>query len=166
MLFPHSIKTQQEENNRKEWAGCGVIMYNNNNKFIMSLKIQRLLCTQWTRLKTSIGLWWSSDGTAWAEEHDTKNHHHCIHKWPCKEGLSSLLSAQSLKAKCMSTHGIMSNLHVCEGTNYTEWYIQVLDQHMLPSRQLLFRRRVLQTFYSGASQGTALLSWPDRTTGS
>ncbi|KAL6458326.1 hypothetical protein MHYP_G00335560 [Metynnis hypsauchen] len=39
---------------------------------------------------------------------------------------------------CVSAHG-MGNLHICEGTINAERYIQVLKQHMLPSKQRLFQ---------------------------
>uniref|UniRef100_A0AAR2M5U8 Tc1-like transposase DDE domain-containing protein n=1 Tax=Pygocentrus nattereri TaxID=42514 RepID=A0AAR2M5U8_PYGNA len=41
---------------------------------------------------------------------------------------------------CVSAHG-MGNLHICEGTINAERYIQVLEQHMLPSNQCLFQGR-------------------------
>lgn len=34
---------------------------------------------------------------------------------------------------CVSVHG-MENLHICEGNNNAERYIQVLAQHMVPTR--------------------------------
>ena len=40
---------------------------------------------------------------------------------------------------CVSASGI-GNLHICEGTINAERYIQVLEQHMLPSKQCLFQR--------------------------
>uniref|UniRef100_A0AAR2J4N9 Tc1-like transposase DDE domain-containing protein n=1 Tax=Pygocentrus nattereri TaxID=42514 RepID=A0AAR2J4N9_PYGNA len=40
----------------------------------------------------------------------------------------------------VSAHG-MGNLHICEGTINAERYIQVLEQHMLPSKQRLFQGR-------------------------
>ena len=39
---------------------------------------------------------------------------------------------------CISAHG-MVNLHICEGTLNAERYIQVLEQHILPSKQRLFQ---------------------------
>ena len=41
---------------------------------------------------------------------------------------------------CVSAHG-MGNLHICEGTINAERYIQVLEQHMLPSKRRLFQGR-------------------------
>ena len=41
---------------------------------------------------------------------------------------------------CVSAHG-MGNLHICEGTINAERYIQVVEQHMLPSKQRLFHGR-------------------------
>ena len=41
---------------------------------------------------------------------------------------------------CISAQG-MGNLHICEGTINAERYIQVLEQHMLPSKQRLFHGR-------------------------
>ena len=41
---------------------------------------------------------------------------------------------------CVSASG-MGNLHICEGTINAERYIQVLEQHMLPSKQRLFHGR-------------------------
>uniref|UniRef100_A0AAR2K5U3 Tc1-like transposase DDE domain-containing protein n=1 Tax=Pygocentrus nattereri TaxID=42514 RepID=A0AAR2K5U3_PYGNA len=41
---------------------------------------------------------------------------------------------------CVSAHG-MSNMHICEGTINAKRYIQVLEQHMLPSKQRLFQGR-------------------------
>uniref|UniRef100_A0AAR2KV54 Tc1-like transposase DDE domain-containing protein n=1 Tax=Pygocentrus nattereri TaxID=42514 RepID=A0AAR2KV54_PYGNA len=41
---------------------------------------------------------------------------------------------------CVSAHD-MGNLHICEGTINAERYIQVLEQHMLPSKQRLFQGR-------------------------
>ena len=41
---------------------------------------------------------------------------------------------------CISAQG-MGNLHICEGTINAERYIQVLEQHMLPSKQHLFHGR-------------------------
>ena len=41
---------------------------------------------------------------------------------------------------CVSAHG-MGNSHICEGTINAERYIQVLEQHMLPSKQRLFQGR-------------------------
>ncbi len=58
-----------------------------------------------------------------------------------------MLSAFSSKASisdgmgCISAYG-MGSLHVLEGTINAERYIKVLEQHMLPSRQLR-RVRVL-----------------------
>ena len=56
-----------------------------------------------------------------------------------------MLSEHSLKARvydgigrCINVHG-MSDLHICEGPINAERYLQVLDQHMLPSRQRLFQ---------------------------
>ncbi len=39
---------------------------------------------------------------------------------------------------CISAYG-MDSLHVLEGTMNAERYIKVLEQHMLPSRRLLFQ---------------------------
>ncbi|KAL7868504.1 hypothetical protein SRHO_G00098880, partial [Serrasalmus rhombeus] len=39
---------------------------------------------------------------------------------------------------CVSAHGV-DNLHICEGTINAERYIQVLEQHLLPSKQRLFQ---------------------------
>ena len=41
---------------------------------------------------------------------------------------------------CVSAHG-MGNLRICEGTINAERYLQVLEQHMLPSKQRLFHGR-------------------------
>ena len=41
---------------------------------------------------------------------------------------------------CVSASG-MGNLQICEGTINAERYIQVLEQHMLPSKQCLFHGR-------------------------
>ncbi len=41
---------------------------------------------------------------------------------------------------CISAYG-MGSLHVLEGTMNAERYIKVLEQHMLPSRRLLFQGR-------------------------
>ena len=41
---------------------------------------------------------------------------------------------------CISAQG-MGNLHICEGTINAERYIQVLEQHMLPSKRCLFHGR-------------------------
>ncbi len=38
---------------------------------------------------------------------------------------------------CVSAYG-MGSLHVLEGTMNAEWYIKVLEQHMLPSRRSVF----------------------------
>ena len=38
---------------------------------------------------------------------------------------------------CITAQG-MGNLHICEGTINAERYIQVLEQHMLPSKQRIF----------------------------
>ncbi len=40
---------------------------------------------------------------------------------------------------CISAYG-MGNLHVLEGTVNAERYIKVLEQHMLPSRRLVFQQ--------------------------
>ena len=40
---------------------------------------------------------------------------------------------------CVNAHGT-GNLHICKGTINAERYIQVLEQHMLPSKQRLFQR--------------------------
>ena len=42
---------------------------------------------------------------------------------------------------CVNAHGIMGNLYICEGTRNAERYIQVSEQHLLPSKQRLFQRR-------------------------
>ena len=59
---------------------------------------------------------------------------------------SRLLSAQSSKANICDGMGVVSargmgNLHICEGDVNAERYIQVLEQHMLPSKQRLFQGR-------------------------
>ena len=41
---------------------------------------------------------------------------------------------------CISSHG-MGDLHFCEGNINAEKYIQILEQHMLPSKQRLFHGR-------------------------
>ena len=41
---------------------------------------------------------------------------------------------------CVSAHGT-GNLHICEGTIKAERYMQVLEQHILPSKQCLVQRR-------------------------
>lgn len=41
---------------------------------------------------------------------------------------------------CVSAHD-MGNLQICDGTVNAERYIQVLEQHMLPSKQRLFQGR-------------------------
>ena len=41
---------------------------------------------------------------------------------------------------CVSAHG-MGNLHICEGTINAERYIQVLEQHIVPSKRRLFQGR-------------------------
>ena len=40
---------------------------------------------------------------------------------------------------CVSAHGIMGNLHICEGTINAARYIQVLEQHRLLSKRCLFQ---------------------------
>ena len=42
---------------------------------------------------------------------------------------------------CVSAHGTTGNLHIYIGTINAERYIQVLDQHILPSKQRLFQGR-------------------------
>uniref|UniRef100_A0AAY5L4N0 Tc1-like transposase DDE domain-containing protein n=1 Tax=Esox lucius TaxID=8010 RepID=A0AAY5L4N0_ESOLU len=41
---------------------------------------------------------------------------------------------------CISTYG-MGDFHICEGTINAEEYIQVLEQHMVPSRIHIFQER-------------------------
>uniref|UniRef100_A0AAR2L1I4 Transposase Tc1-like domain-containing protein n=1 Tax=Pygocentrus nattereri TaxID=42514 RepID=A0AAR2L1I4_PYGNA len=68
------------------------------------------------------------------------NHGHCVLR--AKEGKDCPDCYQHKVQKpaslmvwgCVSAHG-MGNLHICEGTINAERYIQVLEQHMLPSKQ-------------------------------
>lgn len=66
---------------------------------------------------------------------------------------------------CICAHG-MGNLHICEGSINVEWYIQVLEQHILPSRQRLFQTTLLisarqcqTTFYTYSLSRSFLRSY-------
>ena len=61
---------------------------------------------------------------------------------------------------CVNTSGI-SNLHICEGTIKDEKYIQVLEQHMLPSKQHLFQGRpyLFQQDNAKALSARATTAW-------
>ncbi len=52
----------------------------------------------------------------------------------------------------------MGSLHVLEGTMSAERYIQVLEQHMLPSRQLLFQGRPYAFQQDNAKPHTAAIT--------
>lgn len=40
----------------------------------------------------------------------------------------------------ITAHGMMGNLHICEGIiEHAERYLQVLEQHMLPKATFFFR---------------------------
>ena len=68
-----------------------------------------------------------------------------VSSWPNrKRTIQIVISAKPPSVMvwgCVSSHGIMGNLHICEGTISAERYVQVLEQHMLPSKQRLFQRR-------------------------
>ncbi len=61
---------------------------------------------------------------------------------------------------CMSVCG-MGSLHIWKGTINAERYIQVLEQHMLPSRRRLFQGRPCIFQHDNARPHTALIttSW-------
>uniref|UniRef100_A0A9J8AZP5 Tc1-like transposase DDE domain-containing protein n=2 Tax=Cyprinus carpio carpio TaxID=630221 RepID=A0A9J8AZP5_CYPCA len=61
---------------------------------------------------------------------------------------------------CMSACG-MGSLHICKGTINAERYIQVLEQHMLPSRRRLFQGRPCIFQHDNARPHTASIttSW-------
>ena len=47
-----------------------------------------------------------------------------------------------------------TNLHICKGTINAERYTQILEQHILPSRQHLFRS--LSAYFSKTMQSCIL----------
>ncbi len=59
---------------------------------------------------------------------------------------------------CMSACG-MGSLHIWKGTINAERYIQVLEQHMLPSRRRLFQGRPCIFQHDNARPHTAM-KWP------
>ena len=63
---------------------------------------------------------------------EEKDHPHC---YQCKVQKPASVVVRG----CVSAHGIMGNLHISEGTISAEKYIQVLEQHMLRSKQRLFQ---------------------------
>ncbi len=58
---------------------------------------------------------------------------------------------------CISAY-CMGSLHVLEGTRNDERYIQVLEQHMLPSRQCLFQGRPCVFEQDNAKPHTAVIT--------
>uniref|UniRef100_A0A9J7YRV1 Tc1-like transposase DDE domain-containing protein n=1 Tax=Cyprinus carpio carpio TaxID=630221 RepID=A0A9J7YRV1_CYPCA len=58
---------------------------------------------------------------------------------------------------CMSACG-MGSLHIWKGTINAERYIQVLEQHMLPSRCRLFQRRPCIFQHDNARPHTASIT--------
>ncbi len=67
---------------------------------------------------------------------------------------------------CISAYG-MGNLHVLEGTMNAERYINVLEQHMLPSRQRVFQQDNAKPHTAAAiktawlnSRRVRVLNWP------
>nr|ACO13342.1 Transposable element Tcb1 transposase [Esox lucius] len=48
------------------------------------------------------------------------------------------------KSASVMVWGYISHLQICEGTINVEQYIQVLEQHMQPSKQLMFQGRSFQ----------------------
>ncbi len=58
---------------------------------------------------------------------------------------------------CISAYG-MGSLHVLEGTMNAEWYIKVLEQHMLPSRWRLFQGKPCVFQQDNAKPHTAAIT--------
>ncbi len=66
---------------------------------------------------------------------------------------------------CISVYG-MGSLHVLEGTMNSERYIKVLEQHMLPSRLLVFQQDNAKSHTAAIttawlrSRRVQVLNWP------
>ena len=96
---------------------------------------------RWTEAKWKSALW--SDKSTFQivfgnhnrvlRAKEEKDHPHC---YQCKVQKPASVMVWG----CVSAHGT-GNLHICEGTIKAERYTQVLEQHMLPSKQCLFQGR-------------------------
>ena len=126
---------------------CNLKLYYAKQKpFINTQKRRRLLWARahlrWTDAKWKSVLWsdestfqivFGKCGRRVLRTKEEKDHPDCY-------GRKVQKPASVMVWGCVSASG-MGNLHICEGTINAERYIQVLEQHMLPSKQRLFHGR-------------------------
>ncbi|KAG2462527.1 TCB1 transposase, partial [Polypterus senegalus] len=127
---------------------CQLKLYSAKKKPFLS-KIHKLRRCHWARdhLKWSVAKWKT---VLWSDESRFKVlfgnlGHHVIRTKEDKDNPSCYQRSVQKPASlmvwgCMSACG-MGSLHVWKGTINAEKYIQVLEQHMLPSRRHLFQGR-------------------------
>ena len=127
---------------------CNLKLYYAKQKpFINNTQKRRRLLWAWANLRWTDAKWksvlWSDESTFQIvfgkcgrrvlRTKEEKDHPDCY-------GRKVQKPASVMVWGCVSASG-MGNLHICEGTINAERYIQVLEQHMLPSKQRLFHGR-------------------------
>uniref|UniRef100_A0AAR2KFA0 Tc1-like transposase DDE domain-containing protein n=1 Tax=Pygocentrus nattereri TaxID=42514 RepID=A0AAR2KFA0_PYGNA len=125
----HSVKditTWAQEHFRKPLSVNTVRRSTYKCKLKLCHKRCRLLCVLWSD-ESTFHIVFGNHGrrVLWA-----KKEKDCPDCFQCKVQKPASLMVWG----CVSAHG-MGNLHICEGTINAERYIQVLEQHMLPSKQ-------------------------------
>lgn len=133
---------------RRYICKCKLKLYYAKQKpFINKIQKRRRLCwarahLRWTDAKWKSVLWsdestfqivFGNCGRRVLRTKEEKNHPDCYRRKVQKP-------ASVMVWGCISAQG-MGNLHICEGTINAERYIQVLEQHMLPSKRRLFHGR-------------------------
>lgn len=159
---------------------CNLNLYYAKRKpFINKIQKRRRLLWSRAHLKWRVSKWnsvlWSDESTFQVvmgqqgrrvlRTKEEKDHPDCYQRKAQKP-------ASVMVWGCISANG-MGNLHICKGTINAERYIEVLEQHMLPSRQRLFRGRPCIFQQDNArphsakvtkawlhSKGVRVLDWP------
>ncbi len=146
---------------------CRLKLYRSKKKPYLNM-IQKRRCFLWAKahLKWTVAKWKT---VLWSDESKFevlfgKQGRHVIRTKEDKDNPScyqrSVQKPASLIWGCMSACGIGS-LHIWKGTINAERYIQVLEQHMLPSRRRLFQGRPCIFQHDNARPHTASIttSW-------
>ncbi len=148
---------------------CRLKLYTSKKKPYLNMT-QKRRCFLWAKahLKWTVAKWKT---VLWSDESKFevlfgKLGRHVIRTKEDKDKLLSALSSEACISDgiwgCMSACG-MGSLHIWKGTINAERYIQVLEQHMLPSRRCLFQGRPCIVQHDNARPHTAsITSWLHR----
>ncbi len=163
-------KTLSVNTIHRDFRHCRLKLYRSKKKPYLNMiqKRRRFLWAKahlkWTVAKWKTVLWSDSDESKF-EVLFGKLGHHVIRTKEDKDNPSCYQRSVQKPASlmvwvCMSTCG-MGSLHVWKGTINAERYIQVLEQHMLPSRRRLFQGRPCIFQHDNARPHTASIttSW-------